>query len=112
MAESWTPTEEEHNDLLFMQLVLLFQGAAMQQLGKIKNPLIDKIERNLDQARNTIDILGMLEAKTRGNLAERERQFLAHVLSELRLNFVDEINKPREQTEEKKEEPVEGEKKD
>ena len=115
MAESWTPTEEEHNELLFMQLVLMFQGAAMQQLGKIKNPLTDKIERNLDQARNTIDVIGMLEAKTKGNLADREGQFLAHVLSELRLNYVDEVNKPTEQTgpkgenEEKRGEAAEGE---
>ena len=121
MAESQTLTEEQRNEFLFTQLVLMFQGATIQQLGKIKNPITDKIERDLDQARNTIDIIGMLEAKTKGNLTEREVQFLAHMLSELRLNYVDELNKPQEpaeseqdtepeaKTEEKPEEPSDAE---
>jgi hypothetical protein len=78
---------------LFMQLAITFQAAAWQQMGKIKNPITDKIERNLDQARYSIDMLEMLRSKTHGNLSEDETKFLGHVISELQLNFVDELKK-------------------
>ena len=96
MAESQTITDEQKNEFLFMQLVFMFQSTAMQHLGKVKNPLTDRIERDLDQARHIIDVLGMLEAKTRGSLSPQERQFLEHALYELRMNFVDETNRPQE----------------
>ena len=111
MDEPQSLTEEQRNELLFTQVVIMFQGAAMQQLGKVKNPVSDKIERDLDHARNTIDILGMLEVKTKGNLTPQEDQFLQLVLSELRLNYVDEIKKPVEtQPESEKEQEEETEK--
>ncbi len=84
---------EDKDGVLFAQLVMTFQAAAWQQMGKIKNPLTDKIERNLDQARYSIDILEMLRNKTKGNLSEEETRFLNHVISELQLNFVDEVTK-------------------
>ena len=103
MAETETLTDEQRNELLFTQLVFMFQGAAMQHLGKVKNPATDRIERDLEQARHTIDVLGMLEAKSRGNLTPPEKQFLDHALFELRMNFLDEMKRPPETPEEKKE---------
>ncbi|MBI3579073.1 MAG: DUF1844 domain-containing protein [Ignavibacteriales bacterium] len=85
--------ENEKNSDLFMGLVMMFQAAAMQNLGKIKNPATDKIERQLDQAQYTIDILDMLVEKTKGNLTNDEKRFVAGVLQELKLNYVDEVNK-------------------
>ncbi len=102
MAETDTLTEDQRNELLFTQLVFMFQGAAMQHLGKVKNPATDRIERDLEQARHAIDVLGMFEAKTRGNLAPREKQFLDHALFELRMNYLDEANRTQESPEEKK----------
>jgi len=107
MVDSQTLTDEQRNELLFAQLVFTFQNAAMQHLGKLKNPLADRVERDLDQARHVIDILGMLEEKTRGNLTPQEKQLLDHALFELRMNYVDEVKKPQEETGEKKEEPEE-----
>lgn len=86
--------EHEMHQIMFTQLVAMFHAATMQQLGKIKNPMTDAIERNLDAARNSIDILAMLQAKTRGNLSADEERFLKQVLQELRLNYVDESQKP------------------
>ena len=68
MADPNNPTPKQHNELLFMQLVMMFQGMALQNLGKVINPVTNQIERNLDQAKNFIDILGMLDEKTKGNL--------------------------------------------
>ena len=103
MAESEkAPTQEQLHEALFAQLVLMFQGAAMQAMGKVMNPITQKVERDLDHAKHSVDMLGMLEAKTKGNLTEHESSFLTHTLFELRMNYVDEVK--RSQEEEKKEE--------
>jgi len=81
------------DDQLFMQLILTFQSAAWQALGKIKNPITDKIERNLDQARFSIDILDMLHRKTEGNLADPLKTILQKSVSELQMNYVTESDK-------------------
>ena len=93
----------ETNKQLFTQLVLSLQMGAMQQLGKIASPITGKIERDLVMAKASIDMLEMLEVKTKGNLTSDEEKLLSHVLYELRLNYVDEVNKKDEQTKEKQE---------
>jgi hypothetical protein len=86
-------THEQHH-ILFMQLVYMLHAAAMHQLGKVKNPLTDKVERDLAAAQSTIDMLDMLHERTRGNLSAEEAKFLSSVLMEVRLNYVDEKGKP------------------
>lgn len=93
MADQNIPTQDQHNELLFMQLVMMFQGMALQNLGKVMNPVTNQIERNLEQAKNMIDILGMLDEKTKGNLNDNEQKLMEHVLFELRMNYVDELKK-------------------
>ena len=80
----------------FYQLVLMFETAALQQLGKLVNPLTGKVEKDLDQARFSIDMLGMLDQKCKGNLTPEEQRFLESALSGLRLNYVEEVNKAKE----------------
>ena len=96
MAEQEMLTPEQMNELLFMQVVMMFQTAAYQHMGKVMNPATQKVERNLAQAKDAIDILGMLDEKTRGNLNDNEKQLLEHALFELRMNYVDEVNKGEE----------------
>lgn len=81
-------------DANFFQLVLSLQAGAMQQMGKVANPITGKVERDLRVAKATIDLVAMLEAKTKGNLNKEEARLLSHVLYELRLNYVDESKKP------------------
>ena len=78
---------------LFLQLVVGLQQAAWVGLGKLMNPVSGKIERNLDAAKNTIDTLGAIEARVRGNLEPDEQRVLTQVLAELRMNYVDELKK-------------------
>ena len=78
---------------LFLQLVLGLQQAAMVALGKLMNPMSGKIERNLEGARNTIDTLAAIEARTRGNLESDEARVLTQVLTDLRMNYLDEVKK-------------------
>jgi hypothetical protein len=83
------------NQFLFTQLVLMFHTAAMQHMGKLKNPITDKIERDLDQAQASIDMLDMLKEKGKGNLTTDEERFLNGILQELKLNYVDEVSKDK-----------------
>lgn len=77
----------------FFSIVLSLSSAAMQQLGKVPNPMSQKIEKNLLQARMTIDILIMLKNKTKSNLTPKETQMLKNTLSDLQLNYADEAAK-------------------
>ena len=80
MEERQPFTPEQRNEILFVQLVMMFQDAAYQHMGKVMNPATQQVERDLGQAKHAIDILGMLEAKTRGNLNENEKRLLEHAL--------------------------------
>jgi len=85
--------DNQKEQLLFTQLVLMFHAACLQQLGKIKHPVSDKLEKDLSAAQGTIDLLDMLHHKTKGNLTADEEQFLAQVVSELKLAYVQEAGK-------------------
>lgn len=88
-----TDSTPSRDAALFLQLVLGLQQAAMVALGKLMNPMTGKLERNLEAAKNTIDTLGAIEARTRGNLEADEQRVLTQVLTDLRLNYVDELKK-------------------
>ena len=75
-------------------LVTMLHPQVMALLGKVANPMTGKIERDLTAAKAWIDLLGELEEKTEGRLSDDERRMLAHVLSELRMNYLDEMSKP------------------
>ncbi len=57
-------------------------------LGEIENPVTGNKERNLAQAKFTIDTLGVIEEKTRGNLTPEEKRYLEEVLYDLRMSYV------------------------
>lgn len=97
----------DNPDVMFYQLVLSLQASAMQQLGKVMSPITGKVERNLEAARYSVDLLEMLQRKTTGNLSDDEKKLLDHVLYELRLNYVEEAGKGEtaEQTDSASEKP-------
>jgi hypothetical protein len=87
-------------DELFRLFVMQQQQLVMMFLGKLVNPQTNEIARDLDSARFSIDLLGMLEAKTKGNLSSDEERLLGQVLTTARLNFVEEAaRKPAGSTE-------------
>ena len=61
---------------------------ALIALGEVANPATRKQERNLPQAKHTIDLLGVLEEKTRGNLSDEEKKHLEGTLYDLRMRYV------------------------
>ena len=95
------------NKALFTNLIMMLSTSALQQLGKIVNPITNKAEVNLDGARVTIDMLGMLKEKTKGNLDQDEEKILANILLSLQMNYV-ETSKSATAEPEKKEETKDG----
>ncbi len=91
MSDDEKPTQGE---ILFFQIVSMFQLAAMQQMGKIPNPLTHRIERDLEQAKMSVDILAMLKGKTAGNLTRHEQEYLGKALFECQMNYLDELKRP------------------
>lgn len=88
-----TRTMPESN-AMFLGLVASLHSTGMVQLGKIANPITGKAERDLDAVRQTIDLLEMLQVKSRGNLSEEEVRFIEHALYELRMNYIEETRNP------------------
>ena len=80
-------TEQEK---LFMYLLGTFQSSAWIALGKIENPMTEKTDINVEQATFYINLLDMLQEKTKGNLTDYEEQMLINTVSELKLNLIDE----------------------
>jgi hypothetical protein len=74
---------------LFLHLLTMLSMSALQQLGKLQNPLTGKTEVQLDLAQATIDMLDMLEAKTRGNRDADEDKALKDTLTMLKMNYVE-----------------------
>ena len=89
----------DKNDKLLMQLIYMFHTSAMQGLGKIADPT-GQVSRNLEYVSQTIDLMEMLKVKTKGNITDEIEKLLDGMLSELRLNYVDEKAKPENKVEE------------
>lgn len=76
--------------LTFTAFALSLASTAAIHFGDLPDPVTGRpSEPNLDAAAQMIEILSLLEQKTRGNLTAEERQFLEQVLYELRLRFVE-----------------------
>ena len=90
-----------NNNELFVTLISSLTSQAWIQLGKIKNPINDTIEKNLEAASMSIDMLTMIKDKTKNNLEEYESKLLDQSLNDLRMNFVFEKNKKEDSKDEK-----------
>ena len=69
--------------------VMSLASSVLVHLGEIEHPESRERAANLPLAKQTIDILGMLREKTRGNLTQEEAQLLDNLLYDLRMKYVD-----------------------
>jgi len=88
------PGQEE----LFSYLVSTFYSSAWMQMGKMANPVTNKVERDLEQAQFSIDLLDMLKQKTEGNLTEQEKTLLDRAVKELKMNYMEEMKKDKQES--------------
>ena len=87
IAESATPPAPA--EASFPELVILLAENAAYFLGDVPNPAGGKAEADLPSARHFIDLLQLLEEKTRNNLSTNEAQLLRGVITQLQLVFVE-----------------------
>jgi len=72
----------------FTSFIFSLSTSALIQLGEIQDPFTQKLIRNLPLAKQTIDLIGMLKEKTKGNLTPEEERVIEYVLYDLRLKYV------------------------
>ena len=85
----------------------MFRIQAWISLGKVAHPVTGKLERDLIAARQMIDLLAELETRTEGNRSADETRLLRGALTELRLNYLEEMKKPAEEIPSRDEAPEE-----
>lgn len=84
------PEDIQLPEINFPTFIFSLNSSALVHLGVIEDPATGQKAKNLPMAKQTIDILGMIEEKTKGNLTEDEASMLKHILYELRIIYVKE----------------------
>lgn len=76
-------------EISFSSLVISLGTSAMIHMGLMDNPHTKQKDKNLGAAREEIELISMLQDKTKGNLDDNEKKIVEQVLYELRLRFVE-----------------------
>ena len=82
------PNSDPNDGARFSNLVVSLQLTALYHLGQAPGPAGEKPSINISLAKENLEMLEMLESKTRGNLSSGEEQLIKHALTNLRLHFV------------------------
>jgi len=75
-------------EINFSNFIFSLSTSALIQLGEIPDPVNNQTNKNIPLAKQTIDILGMLQEKTKGNLTTDEENLIKNILYDLRMRFV------------------------
>jgi hypothetical protein len=75
-------------EVTFSTFVYSLSTSSLVHLGEIPEPISQKMDKNLPLAKQTIDILGILQEKTKGNLTQEEENLLNSFLYDLRMRYV------------------------
>jgi hypothetical protein len=75
-------------EVSFATFIYSLSTSALVHLGEIPEPITEKMDKNLPLAKQTIDILGILQEKTKGNLTQEEENLLNNFLYDLRMRYV------------------------
>ncbi len=89
--ENHGKNDNDYPPIDFSTFIFSMSTAARSQLGEIANPETGKFEEHLPMAKQTIDILSMLQEKTKGNLTDAESKLLDDILYSLRCGYVDKM---------------------
>lgn len=87
-SEAYRKSTGSGPQMTFEHLLMSLSTSAMLQLGLVEDPEEGRLPADLTAAKQTIDLLGVLEQKTSGNLTPKEKQLLEQILAELRMAFV------------------------
>ncbi|MBF0635270.1 MAG: DUF1844 domain-containing protein [Nitrospinae bacterium] len=73
----------------FSTFIISLSSSAVYHMGGFQDPYSGKTSMNLDLAKQSIDMIAMLEVKTKGNLDPEEQKLITHVLYDLRMRYVE-----------------------
>jgi hypothetical protein len=88
-AEAEEDSRKALEEVNFVSFLLSLYSSAMAAFGKIPDPVTGKEELHVEAGKQMIDILGLLEEKTRGNLNEEESHLMDNILYELRMIYLE-----------------------
>jgi hypothetical protein len=80
----------------FVSFVMSIASNAASALGMMEHPVTHQREVDVELGKHWIDILGMLQKKTEGNLTPQERRMLEGLLADLRMQYVSLVNAPQQ----------------
>ena len=92
-TESNAKSADDFPNVDFSTFILSLSHSALMHLGEAPHPETHQQAENLALARQTIDLIGILEEKTKGNLTGDEESLLAQILFDLRMRFVEHSKK-------------------
>ncbi|MEN3327586.1 MAG: hypothetical protein V7638_2393 [Acidobacteriota bacterium] len=105
-AETESPAAEEEfseEDLAdardpasFMNFLMLLAQNAASTLGMVEHPVTHQRDVDIDAGKHWIEVLGMLQKKTDGNLTPQEKRMLEGLLADLRMQYVSLVNSPQQ----------------
>jgi hypothetical protein len=87
-ANAAADTRNPLPEISFSTFILSLNSSVLVHLGLLADPSTGQTEKNLPLAKQTIDLLGLLEEKTAGNLTTDEANLLKHLLYDLRINYI------------------------
>jgi len=82
------PRSDARTHPMFGGLVESLASQALLYMGAVRDPMTGQTHQDLHQAQTMIEMLGMLDEKTKGNLSKDESEMLKQVLDEVRMHFV------------------------
>jgi hypothetical protein len=92
-GEAHKEPDEQLHEINFSTFVISLSTQALMHLGEIPDPMTGKVEGDFPVAKQMIDIIGVLQEKTRGNLDPGEQQLMEDVLYDLRMRYVEAVKK-------------------
>ena len=75
-------------EITFINFLLSLSTSAFIQLGEVEDPITQQTDKNIPLAKQTIDLIGMLREKTKGNLTSEEEKLMEHLLYDLKMRYV------------------------
>ena len=86
-------TDEVFPAINFSTFIISLSTQALMDLGEIPNSLTGKVEKEIQVAKQTIDIISLLQETTRGNLDQGEEKLMEEVLYDLRMKYVEAVRR-------------------
>jgi len=86
--EDASQEETQLPEINFTNFLLSISTSALIQLGEVPDPVSKQSVKQLPLAKQTIDLIGMLQEKTKGNLASEEEKLIEYILYDLRMRYV------------------------